>query len=124
MSYPPTPPPGPPYPYPYAAIPKTNDKAVVSLVLGVVSLVFSCGLITGIPAMVLAQRAKQEIRDSQGAETGEGLASAGFWTGLIGTVLTGLALLAVVAVFAFGILAEVSNDSTCTTFRDGVTTDC
>lgn len=116
MSYPPPPPP-PAYPYPPP--PRTNDKAILALVLGIVSLVFSCGLITGIPAMILAQRAKQEIAAAHGAETGEGLASAGFWTGLVGTVLTGLALVAVVALFTLGTLVDFSSSAPCVAVPSG-----
>jgi hypothetical protein len=102
---PPQPPPGPyqdpRYPYAYAAPPPNHPTAVPSLVLGILSLVF-CGLFTGIPAMILGRRAIKEIRASNGTVGGEGTAQGGFWTGLIGTIWTGLATVLVLGVFAVG----------------------
>ena len=62
-----------------------SSKATTSLVLGICSLVV-CGLFLGIPAMIVGRQAKREIRESQGRLGGEGLATAGFVTGLIGTI--------------------------------------
>jgi hypothetical protein len=108
---PPPPPPGQPgqpgqpggpsggYPgYGYQGPPPNHGSAVTSLVLGILS----CGFITGIPAMVMGRRVIREVRASNGTLGGEGLAQAGFWTGLVGTVLTCLSGLLVVGVFALG----------------------
>ena len=77
------------------AAPPTAGGATAALVCGILSLVL-CGFFTGIPAMVLGRRAKREIEHSDGRLGGEGLASAGFITGLIGTLLWGIPLLVVV----------------------------
>jgi hypothetical protein len=103
------------YPYAYGATPPpTHPRAVPSLVLGILSLLL-CGLFTGIPAMVLGRRAIREIRASGGTVGGEGLAQGGFWTGLVGTVWTGLVTLFVIAVFAFGGAVSSSFDQSCHT---------
>jgi hypothetical protein len=78
------------------------EGAVTSLVLGIVSIVGSCTFVTGIPAMVIGRRAIRAVDESGGRLGGKGLAQAGFWTGLVGTVLGVLAVAAVIAVFAIG----------------------
>ena len=96
MSY--TPPPPPPMGGGYAT-PKTNQKAIWSLVLGILGLV-CCGLFAGIPAVILGNMAKKEIAASGGAEGGSGMAQAGFILGIIAIVLgaIGLILLATGAI--------------------------
>ena len=90
----------PAYPPAYQSAP-TSGKATTSLVLGIVSLVM-CGFLVGIPAMVLGSQAKKEIRRSEGRVGGEGLATAGFWTGLVGTVWSVLLTILVIVLFVFG----------------------
>jgi hypothetical protein len=69
----------------YAA-PKTNQKALWSMILGIVGIV-CCGFVTGIPALILGNMAKKEIAASGGAETGGGMATAGVVLGIISIVL-------------------------------------
>ena len=106
----------------YQPPPPTSSKATTSLVLGIVSLI-ACGLLLGIPAMIVARQAKREIRESGGRVGGEGLATAGFVTGLIGTVWSVLAFLLVIGVFVFG-SAFVSSCSTTTDSSGNVSTHC
>jgi hypothetical protein len=86
-SYPPPPPGGypPPAPGGYGAPPQQNKKALWSMILGIIGLV-CCGFITGIPALILSNQAKSEIRASGGAQTGQGMATAGFVMGIISIV--------------------------------------
>jgi len=92
MSYAgPPPPPDAPGGYGYAQ-PKTNQKAIWSLVLGILGLV-CCGFLTGIPALILGNSAKKEIAASGGAETGMGMAQAGFVLGIIAIALGVLTLI-------------------------------
>jgi hypothetical protein len=106
-------------PYPGSLGPRPNHKdAVPSLVLGILSLVM-CGFFTGIPAIVLGRRARRDIAASSGALDGEGMATAGFVLGLISTVVAGVALLVVVAVFIFGGVIKSTFDQTCTTVGNG-----
>lgn len=86
---------------------ETPSAATWSLVLGILSLVL-CGLFTGIPAMITGRNATREIDASGGQLGGRGLAQAGFITGLIGTLLTTLALLLIIVAFAIG--AAVTED--------------
>jgi thioredoxin-related protein len=86
-----------PYPPPYgfgppppSPSPPSDGKAVLSLVLGILSF-FICGL-TGIPAIVLGFSAKSDIRASGGMVGGSGIATAGIVTGFAGTAMTMLSI--------------------------------
>ena len=95
MSYPaPPPPPDPSGGYGYGgyAAPRTNQKAIWSLVTGILGLV--CCAPAGIVALVLGNGAKKEIAASNGMETGSGMAQAGVVLGIVAIVL-----------FVFGIIA-------------------
>jgi len=127
MSY--QPPPGQPYGgYPQPGYPPppppTHGKAVTSLVLGIVSIA-ACGFFTGIPAIILGRQAKREIRESNGRLGGDGLATAGFVTGLIGTIWTAFLAVLVIGVFAVGSVVQGELDQTCTEFNsEGEFTTC
>ncbi|MEO7351837.1 MAG: DUF4190 domain-containing protein [Marmoricola sp.] len=110
---------------PVYAVAPTSSKATTSLVLGIVSLVF-CGLLLGIPAMIVAHQAKREIRESNGRLSGEGLATAGFVTGLIGTLWSVLAAVLVVGVFVFGSVFQDKFETHCTSTggADGGSVTC
>ena len=86
-SYPPPPPGGypPPAPGGYGGVPQQNKKALWSMILGIIGIV-CCGFFTGIPALILANQAKSEIRASGGTQTGEGMATAGFVMGIVSIV--------------------------------------
>jgi hypothetical protein len=103
MSYgtpPPPPPPGYGAPQPqYGAPPPNHPRAVLILVLGIVSLV-CCGLFTGIPAWIMGSSAIKEIDASGGAIGGRGMVKAGYICGIIGTVLSVLFFLGRVAVIS------------------------
>lgn len=108
MSYtPPPPPPGQPGPggYGYQAVPQTNQKALWSMIVGLVSLVF-CGIVLGIVAIVLGSSARKEIAASGGMQTGEGMAKAGVILGAIGIVVT---IGVVVFVLTTGVFTTTTN---------------
>jgi hypothetical protein len=73
----------------------TNGLAIASLVL---SLLWIWGL-GSLLAVILAVRARTQIRDSGGRQGGDGLAVAGLVIGIIGLAGT---VLATIAVFAVG----------------------
>jgi hypothetical protein len=78
--------------------PEQNKKALWSLVLGVVGL--CCG-IAGVVAIFLANKARQEIAESGGRQTGSGLATAGLVLGILSVVLWIVSL-----VIRFGLLSS------------------
>jgi len=82
-----------PMPMPLPRGPKSDTRATIALVLGLLSM--TCmGLFAGIPAIVIGAMSRKEIDRSQGALTGRGMAAGGIVTGLFGT---GLSLVALVA---------------------------
>jgi hypothetical protein len=78
-----TPPPAAPYGSPYGApmgmVPKTNGLAIASLVTSLVCFGF-VGLILGIVA-------SNQIKNSNGTQTGQGMATAGIIIGAISTLI-------------------------------------
>jgi hypothetical protein len=79
----------------------TNSSATASLVLGIVSI-FMCGLLTGIPAIILGAKARKEIQATGNMQQGDGMAMGGIITGIIGTALSVIGIIALVALFALG----------------------
>ena len=121
----PTPPPyGEPGPYSqpcgapaYGGAPvPSSGTATTSLVLGILSLV-CLGLLAGIPAMILGRSATKEIDASNGAIGGRGLATAGFVTGLIGTLLSVLGIIVVIGLFAVGSSVSTQFEENCNTLE-------
>ena len=104
MSYTPPPPP-PPGPGGYGYAPQqTNQKALWSLILGILGLVF-CGLLAGIPALILGSSARKEIAASGGAQSGDGMARAGV---ILGWIAVALSVLGIVLIMG-GVLSTPQN---------------
>lgn len=72
-----------PFPQPYFARPRTDGKAIASLICGVLSLMCFT-VFAGIPAVILGHLSKSDIRKSQGRLQGDGMALAGLITGYAG----------------------------------------
>lgn len=104
MSYTPPPPP-PPGPGGYA-VPQNNQKALWSMILGILSLV-CCGLLAGIPALILGNSAQKEIAASGGMQTGEGMAKAGV---ILGWISIALSILGLIFAIVTGALTEGLNN--------------
>jgi disulfide bond formation protein DsbB len=93
--------------------PPANGHAIAALVLGVVSLT-GCSFVTGIPAMVIGRMAKREIAESDGATSGQELATIGVVCGLVATVLGVLAIVGVVLFFVLGVYVfDTCGDGRC-----------
>ena len=103
MSYTPPPPP-PPGTGGYAA-PQTNPKALWAMILGILGIV-SCGVLAGIPALILGNSAQKEIAQSGGAQTGEGMAKAGVIMGWIAVALAVLGIVVIIILAATGALTS------------------
>ena len=76
--------PAPPVPMAAGArvVQKTDDMAILSLILGILSMVMF-SIFTGIPAVILGHRSRGRIRRSMGALTGDGIALAGLIMGYL-----------------------------------------
>jgi Domain of unknown function (DUF4190) len=109
---PPPPPPGgygqPPYGAPGPS--QNSGKAIASLVTGLVGLItFCCGffVVSSIVAVVLGLLARRDIRASNGALHGDGMALTGIITGVIGIVI----FLVGIVLFATGVVdLNYTND--------------
>lgn len=89
----------------FVPAPQTDDKAVISLVLGVLSLV-SFSILTGIPAIILGKTARENIRASSGRLTGESMATAGIVMGWVSVGLAAVIALFVAVMVIFAIAAH------------------
>ena len=85
---------------------ETSGGAIAALVLGILSIVACFGPITGIPAMIVGRRASRDIEASGGRLEGAGLATGGFVTGLIGT------LIGVLILIGFIVLVVIAGSTT------------
>lgn len=105
--YPPPPPGGEGYGYGYQPAPQTSQKALWSMILGIIGLLL-CSF-AGIPAIILGRQAKKEIELSQGRLTGSGMATAGFVMGIIAVALLVIGLIIIVAVAVAGGFSTTSG---------------
>jgi hypothetical protein len=110
---PPPPPPGPPGPAgsQYGTVQPNNRFAIPALILGILSITGLCcygvgGPILGIPAAILGHIGKREIRESGGAQGGQGMAQAGFITGIVGSVLGALGFVVIVLFIILGFAVD------------------
>ncbi|MBS0456556.1 MAG: DUF4190 domain-containing protein [Proteobacteria bacterium] len=76
---------------------QTSSNATISLIFGVLSY-FLLPFIGAVIAVICGHMARAEIRRSQGALDGDGMAVAGL---ILGYVHLGLCVLAVLAIFLF-----------------------
>ena len=88
-----------PYAYGAYAPPKNNGLAVASMVLGICGFVLC--QIFAIPGLFLGLRARRQIRESNGTETGDAFALAGIILSGIGVAL--LVLIVIVYGLFFGL---------------------
>ena len=102
-----------PYGQPAYGYPK-NSLAVWSLVLGIVAFVLSCGLFTGIPAIIVGHKARAAV--AEGQANNPGMATAGIVLGWIATVLSILGVVLLVILLATGAFTEFATNNTNQTF--------
>lgn len=101
--------------YPQLQPNKTDGKAVVSLILGILSISTSCsygfGLIFGIPGLILAMLSRKSTQQqpygTPNSGNSAGLATAGMICSIIGTVLSAIMLIILIILFALGMASEV-----------------
>jgi len=81
-----------------------SGRAITSLILSIVSI-FMCGFFTSIPGMILGKMEINAIRQGQAPTAGDGIAKAGFYIGLVVTILYGLGILAYLFLIVLGLAA-------------------
>lgn len=100
------------YGYGYPGMqPRTNRKAVASLITGIASILLSmcCLGLAGVVAIYLGVRARREIAASGGTQDGAGLALGGILTGAVGLLAT-VALIVVLALVLAATGPELTVD--------------
>jgi len=85
-----------------------STRAVVTLILGILSLVCA-GFLTGIPAIILGNMELKAIKKGEAPKEGEGVAKVGFILGIVGTVLTCLAMIGFFLIMLLGITLGTSG---------------
>ena len=89
---------------------------MAAMIIGIVSLVLSCGYGIGLlgspAALIMGRISMKRIDRSQGTIGGRGMAMAGFVLGIIGTVLLVLAIIAVVVIIAIAASGGFDDSST------------
>lgn len=81
------------------SVPKSNGMALASMILGIVGFFFGWVTFAIVPilAVVLGHKSLRKIKQSNGSETGEGMAITGLITGYISLVFSLIFLLGVIA---------------------------
>ncbi|HEY6308432.1 MAG TPA: DUF4190 domain-containing protein [Candidatus Angelobacter sp.] len=83
---------------PQTLVAPTEDKAVISMVLGILSLV-SFSILAGIPAIILGKMSRDNIRANPGRYSGEGMATAGVVMGWISVgLLCGIVVVIIIVI--------------------------
>ncbi|MBK5441932.1 MULTISPECIES: DUF4190 domain-containing protein [unclassified Peribacillus] len=87
-------------------IKQSNSKAIVSLIMGILSLLIPfIGIILGILGLIFASKSKKEM--AQSGESGIGLVTAGKICSIIGIILNVIMILIFLVLFFF----TVNTDS-------------
>jgi uncharacterized membrane protein len=81
----------------------TNTLAIVSFILSI-CFFLTCG-ITAIPGFIVGFIARKQIKESNGAQGGDGFAIAGIVIGILGTLM----ILGTIALIALGTFADTGN---------------
>lgn len=76
-----------PQSYPGGTVQGASGRAIAALVLMILSF-FTCGPLMSIPAIILGKQEMDAIRTGQASRAGEGLAKAGFYGGIVSTVIS------------------------------------
>lgn len=85
-----------------------SNRALVVLILGILSLVCG-GFLTGIPAIILGNMELKAIKNGEAPQEGEGVAKVGYILGIVGTVLTCIAMIGIVLLALLGITLGTSG---------------
>ncbi|MDR4926277.1 DUF4190 domain-containing protein [Peribacillus simplex] len=89
-------------------IKQSNSKAIVALIMGVLSLLIPfIGIILGILGLIFASKSKQEIKLT--GESGNGLVTAGKVCSIIGIILNVIVILIFLVFFYFAVSTDITT---------------
>jgi hypothetical protein len=94
---------------PMGGPPATNSMALTSMILGILGI-FVAFIFTAVPAIICGHIARKQIRESGGAQSGDGMALTGLITGYLMTLLTLLFIVGAI-IFFFYVSNEISSSS-------------
>jgi hypothetical protein len=101
---------------PFQVTPPNDGLGMAAMIVGIVSLVLSCGYgigLLGAPAaLIMGRISMKRIHRSGGQLSGGGMALAGFILGIIGTVLLVLAIIAVVVIIVVAVNGGFDDTTT------------
>ena len=92
---------------PMGGSPASNSMALTSMILGILGI-FVAFIFTAVPAIICGHIARKQIRESGGAQSGDGMALTGLITGYLVTLLTLLFIVGVI-IFFFYVSNETSS---------------
>lgn len=94
-----------PQPAPNLVAPmQQNTMALVSMILGILSIALCMQALTGIPAVICGHMARKQFRNSPVPQTGEGMALTGLITGYLGILIS----VAYVGFFVFAVVGATA----------------
>jgi hypothetical protein len=82
-----------------------SGKAIASLILSIISI-FTCIPLFSIAGLILGKMEMNAIAAGQSSPAGLGMAKAGFWIGVVMTVITCLGGILYVVLFALGVMGS------------------
>ncbi|MFF2498232.1 DUF4190 domain-containing protein [Peribacillus sp. NPDC058075] len=89
-------------------IKRSNSKAIVSLIMGVLSLFIPfIGIILGILGLIFASKSKKEMKVT--GESGDGLVTAGKVCSIVGIILNVLVILIFLVFFYFSVNTDITT---------------
>lgn len=88
-----------------------NTKAILTLVLGILSII-CCGFFAGIPAIFVGRSELKAIDEGRSSEDNRTLAKVGFILGIVGTILSILATLVYSGIIVLAIITGQQSSPT------------
>jgi hypothetical protein len=82
-----------------------SGRAIASMVLSLVSVV-TCGPFLSIPGMIMGKMEMSAISQGQAPQAGENFAKAGFYVGLVVTILSCLGVLGYMFLIFLGVMSN------------------
>ncbi|MDX1386064.1 MAG: DUF4190 domain-containing protein [bacterium] len=90
--------------------PADNTKAIITLVLGILSLI-CCGFFAGIPAIFVGRSELKAIDEGRSSESNRNMAKIGFILGIVGTILSALGTIAYIGIIVLAIVTGSQSPS-------------
>jgi hypothetical protein len=93
---------------PPPSAPGSSSKAVIALVLGILSIL-CFGFLAGIPAIFVGKSELKDIDEGRSLESNRTLAKVGYILGIVGTVLSCIGALIYAGIIAMAIMSGAHN---------------